>query len=220
MVDVGTILFESLILGLTVGTSCLITCLPVLLAHISADHPGLKNGLVSSISFNFGRLIAYSIYAVILGLTGYLLEDFLASSTHLFIIFSLILIAFLILYGLSLALGEEYFPSLSKKVCTFTQKYRSSIVLGLLIGLFPCGPLFYIFGQAILLGAENLLLSFIFFLLFWVGTTVYIFIAGVSIGGGAEYIRRREKVDRIRWIAGFILIILGVFHLFQVLNLL
>ncbi len=219
MVNIGTILIEGLILGFTVGTSCLLTCLPILLAHISADHPGFKNGLLSSISFNFGRLIAYIIYAFIFGLTGYLLDEFIAKSVPLVLIFSLILIIFLIMYGLSLVIGEEYFPSLSKKVCGFTQKHQSSLVLGFLIGLFPCGPLFYIIGQAVILGTENLFLSFFFFLIFWVGTTVYILIAGVSIGGGASFIRRRERVERIRWISGFILIILGLFHLFQFLNL-
>ena len=219
MAEVGTILLEGLILGLTVGTSCLITCLPVLLAHISADHPGAKKGFFSSVSFSLGRLVAYIIYASIFGMTGYLLEEFLGSSTNLFIIFSLIMVSFLILYGLSLAVGEDYFPSLSKKVCTFTTKYHSSIVLGLLIGLFPCGPLFYVFGQSIVLGAENFFLSLIFFLIFWCGTNLYLYIAGISIGGGAEYIRQPENVERIRRIAGFILIILGLFHLLEILNL-
>ena len=83
MADVGMILLEGLILGLTLGTSCLVTCLPILLAHIVADHPGIKNGFLSSFSFSIGRLIAYSIYATIFGLTGYLLEDFI-ESTYLF----------------------------------------------------------------------------------------------------------------------------------------
>lgn len=219
MVDPTTILLEGLILGLTLGTSCLITCLPILLAHITADHPGFKNGFISSVSFSLGRLIAYLIYAFILGLTGFLLEDFLDSSSPLFIIFSLIMIAFLLLYGLSLVIGGAYFPWFSNKICTFTQKNHSSLVLGILVSLFPCGPLFYVFGQAILLGANNLILSLIFFLVFWIGTTLYICIAGISIGGGAAFIRRREKVERIRFISGLILIILGIFHLMELLNL-
>ena len=217
--DVGTILLEGLILGLTVGTSCLITCLPVLVAHITADHPGVKNGFVSSVSFSLGRLLAYSAYAIIFGLTGALIEEFVESATNLFLIFSLIMVAFLLLYGLSLAIGEDYFPSLSRKVCSFTQKKQSSLVLGLLIGLFPCAPIFYIFGQAVILGAESLLLSFIFFLIFWGGTNLYIFIAGISIGGSADYFRRHEKVERIKRISGFILVFIGVFHLLQLGNL-
>ncbi|HUY00233.1 MAG TPA: sulfite exporter TauE/SafE family protein [Candidatus Deferrimicrobium sp.] len=219
MVDIGTILLEGLIVGLTVGTSCLITCLPILVAHIAADHPGFKGGVISSISFSAGRLIAYFLYALIFGLTGLLIEEFIQESTLFIIIFSIIMVTFLVIYGLSLAIGEDYFPSLSKKVCNFTTKYRSSFVLGILIGLVPCGPLFYIFGQAVLLGAENLLFSFLFFLIFWCGTTVYIFIAGVTIGGGAAYIHRHEKIERIRRICGFILIILAIFHLFQILLL-
>ncbi len=217
MAEVGMILLEGLILGLTLGTSCLVTCLPILLAHIVADHPGIKNGFLSSFSFSIGRLIAYSIYATIFGLTGYLLEDFI-ESTYLFLIFSLIMIGFLILYGLALTIGEKYFPSLSRKICQFTQKKHSSLVLGFLVALFPCGPLFYIFGQAVILGAESLYLSFIFFIVFWVGTNLYIFIAGVSIGGGAEYLRRHETVERIKRIAGLILIIVGLFHLLEVIK--
>lgn len=217
--DTATILLEGLILGLTVGTSCLITCLPILLAHITADHPGFKNGFLSSLSFSLGRLVAYLLYAILLGLTGYLLEAFLDSSSTIFIIFSLIMIAFLLLYGLSLVIGGTYFPWFSSKICAFTHKNHSSLVLGILVSLFPCGPLFYVFGQAILLGANNLFLSLIFFLVFWLGTTLYISIAGVSIGGGAAFIRRREKVERIRFISGLILIILGMFHLLELLNL-
>jgi sulfite exporter TauE/SafE len=219
LVDTATILLEGLILGLTVGTSCLITCLPILVAHITADHPGFKNGFISSISFSFGRLLAYFLWAIIFGMTGYLLDAFLNSSTSVFVIFSSVMIAFLILYGLSLVIGETYFPSLSSKVCAFTRKNHSSLVLGILIGLFPCGPLIYIFGQAVLLGANNLFLSFIFFLVFWIGTTLYLCIAGISIGGSAAFIRRHEKVERIRFISGLILIILGLFHLMELLNL-
>ena len=78
--------------------------------------------------------------------------------------------------------------------------------------------MFYMFGQAILLGADSIALSFLFFFLFWIGTNIYLFIAGLSIGGSAEYIRRHERVERIKWIAGLILIILGLFHLIQILN--
>jgi len=220
LADVGTLLVEGLLLGLTIGTSCLLTCLPILLAHITADHPGWKNGLISSISFSLGRLFAYSVYAILFGLTGYLINEFVESSTLLFLIFSVIMVTFLLIYGLALSIGEDYFPSLTKKVCAFTQTKHSSIVLGILVGLFPCGPLFYIFAQAIILGAESLLLSFLFFLIFWVGTNIYIFIAGVSIGGGADYVRRHEEIERIRRISGFILVIVSLFHLVQLINLL
>lgn len=218
MAEIGTILFEALILGLTLGTSCLISCLPVLVAHISADHPGYQHGLLTSVTFSLGRLIALTFYAFLFGLAGTLLEEFINSSTTLFLVFSCILIGFLVLYGISLAIGES-FPRLSKKVCDFTQKNRSSFVLGILVGFFPCGPMFYMFGQAVILGANGIILSCLFFFIFWIGTNIYIFIAGTAIGGGAEYIRRKERVERIRWIAGFVLIILGVFHLLQLLNL-
>ncbi len=218
MADLTTILLEAIILGLTLGTSCLITCLPVLVAHIAADHPGLKNGFVTTISFSFGRLVALSIYAIIFGVVGTLLEEFINSTTPVFLIFSLIMIIFLIVYGLSLTIGQERFPSFSKKFCSFTERKYSSFVLGILVGLFPCGPMFYMFGQALLLGADSIALSFLFFLLFWIGTNIYLFIAGLSIGGGAEYIRRHERIERIKWIAGLILIILGIFHFIQILN--
>ncbi|MFX1299276.1 MAG: sulfite exporter TauE/SafE family protein, partial [Promethearchaeota archaeon] len=107
MADVSTILLEGLILGLTLGTSCLITCLPVLLAHITADHPGVKNGFASSVTFSIGRLLAYSSYAALFGLTGYLIEEFVESSTHIFLIFSIIMVIFLLIYGLSLSIGED-----------------------------------------------------------------------------------------------------------------
>ncbi len=219
LTDVLTILLEGLILGLTIGTSCLINCLPVLLAHITADHPGWKNGFISSVSFSLGRLLAYTSYALLFGLTGYIIDEFVASSTLIFIIFTIILVVFLLVYGLSLAVGEDYFPSLSKKVCAFTQTRNSSLLLGILIGLFPCGPLFLVFAQAIVLGAESLLFSFLYFLVFWSATNLYIFIAGLIIGGGADYIRQREKIERIKRISGFILVLIAVFHLLQLVNL-
>ena len=229
--DLIIIIIEGFLIGLTLGSSCLISCLPVLMSYIASEQRGAKNGLFTSLLFSIGRLIIYIIFAILLGLLGVFFQGYI-NNFWFKLIFSIVLNSILIIYGFSISFGWELFPRFSKKACKiFTFKYKSPILLGILVGLSPCAPLFYVFAQAISLGAVNIILSIFYFSSFWIATTIWVIASGFSIGTISGFYTRvnekeienqkerqqklDEKIERIRRIVGIALVIIAVYNIYM-----
>jgi len=71
--------------------------------HIVADHRGVREGLFTSILFSLGRLVAYLVFDLVLGMVGEALLDHI----HSWLSPTVMGIGFLLLaYGFSMSYGR------------------------------------------------------------------------------------------------------------------
>jgi len=200
-----TILMSGLLLGLGVGTSCMVFCTPVLVPHIVADHRGGKRGLFTSIVFSLGRLVAYLTYALALGVAGEILSNGIQSSASPMLIG---MGALMIIYGVSISYGHHVWPSVASRICCHFRSHNSTIVLGMLMGLTPCLPL--TMAMAYSLTLRDLLATIGFFIFFWLGSSTYTVALGGAAGAIGQLAVARIQVGRIRRISGIALSAAGI----------
>lgn len=185
--------------------SCIAFCAPVLIPHIVADQRGVKRGSYASFLFSLGRLLAYLLHAVILGLLGQALAE------HAYKWASPIMItlgALLIVYGFFISYGRHMWPKLTPKACRQFGSHNSTFVIGVLVGLSPCFPLVMAIAYSATLG--SVVLSIAFFVFFWVGSSMYMWILGGIAGAIGELAVIHARIERIRRICGIALVMVGL----------
>ncbi|MCU0679349.1 MAG: sulfite exporter TauE/SafE family protein [Planctomycetes bacterium] len=180
-------IINGFLLGLATGIFCLAYCAPVYLPQLLAQNDK-KNGWKVFWEFNAGRLAAYIIFGAVFGWLGSSIHaQFINTAGRITVI---VLAALLILYGFGLALPRF-------KWCAWTTKIRLPLVSGFLLGVNICPPfLLAIMHNFQTGGALN---GVIFFIMFYLGTTVYL-LPLTFIGYGQKY-RWLQKAGQIAAIA-------------------
>ncbi len=201
------VILAGLTLGLGVGVSCMVLCVPVLAPHIAADHPVAKGGLYASLLFCFGRLASYSTLGVLSKLFGEIVPYGQAVTAPVV----LTLGCLLALYGLSISFGFR--SSIGPKICKFFRRGRSTFLLGLLAGLSPCLPLL----AAVIYSATlaNMVESVLFMMSFWSGSSMYTLLLGTVVGAVAGICSKRMNVERIRRISGVAMMVVGLVFIIE-----
>lgn len=158
------------LLGLSTGVFCLGSCLPVLLPFILVEkRKDFFRNLLVVLEFSGGRMVAYLIVGFIV---GYLGKKLTPGGSHLFMAAVMVGLSVLLLgYGL-----VRTFPHV--KMCFFVNRItgdfkRFPFLMGILLGLNVCPP----FLLAITYTLDNgggPLTGVLFFLFFFLGTSVFI----------------------------------------------
>lgn len=188
-------MIEGFLLGLSMGAFCLGWCLPAFLPYLLAEKRSLKEGFEILGKFLAGRFFGYLILGI---LVGYLGEKINSPILLKISFFSLgILGAILILYGFGKLKGNF-------KICQFFSKTKTPILLGFFLGFNICPPFISAIFYAISL--KNLLLSVLFFISFFIGSSIYL-ILPVFLGLFSS-IRIFQRISKIS------LILAGSFFLF------
>jgi sulfite exporter TauE/SafE len=198
---------EGIILGLGTGTICLAYCGPVLIPYLFGENRNIPTNFYYVFLFLTGRLAAYIAVGFIAGTAGTL---FLQPS-GLKILF--IGISYIVLSVLLIIYGFYQFKEvcLGKTQTKFALKYAKNrpflvpIIGGILTGVNICPPFILAITKAA--AAHNIGDSILFFLLFFLGTSVY-FIPLPFIG-----IFKRQQVLRI--IGKFASILAGLLYLYK-----
>lgn len=155
-----------------------------------------------------GRLVAYLIYAIAVGLLGRTLAEYQYGwASPIMFILSIVLM----IYGFSISFGHIVWPRLTAKICGEFTSNNSTFTLGLLAGLSPCIPLGIAIAYSLTLG--SILLSIVFFVSFWMGTSVYTWVLGGITGALGDYAATHMRVARIRRVCGIALIVVGLLFL-------
>lgn len=196
-----------LALGLGVGVSCAALCFPLLAPQIVARYPSSKKGLYASILFSIGRFASY----LILGISAGFFGGIILNNQSLTEPIVLVLGGLLIFQGFSALVRPD--TRISVEMCHYVGIDRSTLMLGFLAGLRPCLPLI----TAVIYSATlaNVAESALFMISFWLGSSIYTFaigiIAGTLTGMASLHINR----ERIKWISGIALIIVGIVFLIE-----
>ncbi len=168
---------EAFLLGLSTGIFCLGWCSPLLISVIFSDRLSFKKSLGAISEFISGRLIAYIALG---GVIGYLGNKLPGSVVQTFSAVSIIIFSMLfLLNGIS-----GIFPD--HQVCKLLIKFpvfkRFPLISGILIGLNICPP--FLLAVATVVSIGEALKGFLFFLSFFLATSLYIapfiFASGLS----------------------------------------
>jgi sulfite exporter TauE/SafE len=196
-----------IILGLSTGAVCLAYCGPVLFPFLLGEGAKVVTNGVFVLLFLLGRLFAYLIVGGLAGIVGVRLFQFPDGHAIAIGLIYILLATLLILYGLyrfkEVCLGKagkNILPGIWKNF-----PYLVPLAGGVITGLNLCPPFLLAFTQAAQTG--SILHSLIFFLWFFIGTSLY-FIPLPFIG----FFRRREV---LRIVGKFAAILAGIFYLYQ-----
>lgn len=182
--------------GLSVGVYCLGLCLPVFLPVLLSQKRKIKTSFWLVIEFSLGRLFGYLVFGLIFGWLGQITKNILIQTIVLLANTWLGLL--MILYSLG-AINQKFCPSF-----LFNQ-LKWPLVLGFLTGVNICPP--FLASLTYVFGLKDVLLSLIYFLAFFLGTSTYIIPAAIlGVTSQLKWITKLAKVGGI---------LVGLYFVFQ-----
>ncbi len=198
---------EGLFLGLASGTACLTYCAPVLLPYMLGEGRGPGRNLWILGEFLLGRCLGYLLFGIMAGIAGSLLAR--GSGAHQTVLGSLYLLLalFLLFYGFRTPparCAAEQSAGLLRRIRLLWPGLLP-FFLGLLTGISLCPP----FLLAVTAAADRggIVDSVLFFLMFFVGTTLYL----VPL----PLIGALQRYKSLRLIGRFAAGVMGVYYLYQ-----
>ena len=201
------------VIGLLTSLHCVAMCGGINLSQCIPQQAvtGKKAGIMPSILYNSGRVISYTVIGGIVGALG----SVITFSGPMKGIIAILAGIFMVLMGLNMT---GFFPSLRRFVPTMPkaaakainnkkQKSSSPLIVGLLNGLMPCGPLQAM--QLYALSAGSFLSGALSMMLFALGTVPLMF----GLGALASVLSKRFTRGLTR--AGAVLVALLGLLMFQ-----
>jgi len=142
---------KGFLLGLANGTFCLMYCAPILVPYLLSEAKDVKRDFVTLLYFLIGRLLGYSVFAIIAWITSVVVNQNLAGRTTILGVVYIALAILLIVYGFGnreLHCAGKSTRILKKKI---NARYQALLpaTLGLLTGLNLCPPFLLAFFAAV-----------------------------------------------------------------------
>jgi sulfite exporter TauE/SafE len=193
---------EAVLLAISTGPYCLVSCAPVTLPFLFAENMNGRENAQYVGLFLLGRMIGYLLFAVLLWIVGRVLLSSFSSTggqvarTIIYLLLGLLMIVSGVLYTL---------PGL--KMCAIAglnkRAREKALLFGLLTGLNLCPP--FLTAAARVLEQANLVWGIGFFLLFFATTSVF-FLPFF----GVFWIQKH--MAQIRMISRIALVLVGTFY--------
>jgi sulfite exporter TauE/SafE len=179
-------IYSGFFAGLSVGVYCIGTCLPLFIPILLSNKRTTKKGFLLVLEFSLGRLLGYLLFGLLIGYLGQLLQN---EVLHIIVALGNIWAGFLmILYSLG---------TIDKKICALIpfKKIKWAFLLGLLTGVNICPP--FLASLTHIFNLMNAYWAVLYFLLFFLGTSVYIVPAAFF-----QFFSRSKVVRKIAQVSG------------------
>lgn len=160
------ILAKGFSLGLTLGTTCLVTCTPIYIPYLISEDRKLGKGLLTVLEISAGRFLSYLAFGAIAGYTGSQINSI---NRELFTAIAYILLSiYLVLSAVRTRRNEQkcHVPKLARLT-------KSAFILGILTGINFCPSFLIALSNAVDLGGA--VSGMLLFLGFFFGTSLYLF---------------------------------------------
>lgn len=213
-----SLLFSAVLLGFASGFHCIGMCGPIALSMGLSKHQKI-NFYLQNFTYNFGRIITYSILGAILGLVG---EGFhlagLQTSLSIIIGVLLILMAFFSFGGKDFAKKIPFANKILLQVKIRLSRLltkadlQSRFTTGLLNGLLPCGMVYMALTASVAAGGIWQSTTYMFF--FGLGTFPFMFVV-VLLG---NFISQNLRMKMLK-IIPIIMLILGILFILRGLEI-
>jgi hypothetical protein len=213
-------ILTALIAGFFTGVHCLGMCGGIVGVLTMGLAPQVRakpiKMLPYHLAYNLGRITTYSLMGLVMGLFGALLIGYFKMSQVHFVL-RIVAGVFMIAMGLYLAgwwhglsllekLGHKiwrYVEPIAKKILPI-QSPAKALLVGLLWGAIPCGPVYA--ALALALASGTILNSTLVMLAFGLGTLPTLFAMGLFSSWLSQYIRKAW----VRQLSGALVIAFGV----------
>ncbi|AKB45146.1 MULTISPECIES: sulfite exporter TauE/SafE family protein [Methanosarcina] len=186
---------RGMLLGLSTGVFCLVTCAPVYVPFVLSEDRKLRRNILSIGQIAMGRLIAYLFFGLILGILGKQIDGPWLNKAigSAMILLSVLMLAFV---------AVKKWPHFG--LCKLSKKYVNyPAFFGLLTGINVCPP--FLLAMSAALSYASITGSILLFGGFFVGTSFYLILL-VPLGLAA-------KVESIRQIGLITTVMSGVMFL-------
>lgn len=211
-------IFEGFLLGLSTGTSCIISCYPIFLPYLFSKIEGFKENNIKFLFFTAGRFISYIIVGIILGLAGYYALKYIPPEFEVYLrrISWIIAGILLIINGINIEFSKSRF---CLKTSFFSNNKISSFFLGFLAGLSLCPPFLAAASRVFGIPKSSPFISMLegafYFIMFFLGTTMFLLpLILVGIIKNNKNNNQNNSFDLInlsQFIARWTMIILGIY---------
>jgi len=207
------IYIDVFVMGITLSWGpCLFFCAPILVPYIAATQKGWFKGFRATLTFSLSRIVPYVILSIISATVGqYLIRNFYGSKAGLII--HILASSFVCLLGMIILIGKSphlhICQSLSKHI--HLEGTKGMILLGFLVGISPCIPLFGVLTY-IAFASKNFLDGILLGLIFGAGTLISPLILFGSLAGGIPLFLLKKPLiyKTFRYICGLMLVYLGI----------
>ncbi len=191
-------LIEGIILGLSTGTLCLMTCTPIYLPYLISEDRKLSKGILTVVEISAGRFLSYLAFGAVAGYTGAQIGSI---DRELFTSIAYILLsAYLVLSAVRTRKKEKkcHIPGITR----FT---KSAFLLGVLTGISFCPAFLIALSKAVNLGGA--FSGMMLFLGFFFGTSVFLL--------PLAFVGQLSKITKMKLIAQFASIFIAVWFTFS-----
>ncbi|MBT4333236.1 MAG: sulfite exporter TauE/SafE family protein [Candidatus Cloacimonetes bacterium] len=191
-------LVEGVILGLTTGTACLVTCSPIYLPYLISEDRKLSKSIYAVLEISAGRFVSYLAFGAIAGYTG---AQIASVNRELFTSIAYILLsAYLVLSAVRT--NKKAKSCHVPKMARFTQ---SGIILGILTGINFCPSFLIALSKAVDLGGA--FSGMMLFLGFFFGTSIFLL--------PLAFIGQISKVSKMKMVAQYASILVAIWFTFS-----
>ncbi len=183
-------------LGLSIGTTCLVTCMPIYLPYLlSEERKGFYNFLII-LEISVGRFISYAIFGAVVGFLGTQIPDNIRIlfTCIAYILFSIFLI------GTVFRVERHHKGCAVPKVVNLT---KSPFMLGILTGINLCPAFMLMLSKALDIGGA--ISGMLLFIAFFFGTTMYI----IPLG----FVGFLNKIYIIKKFARYLAVLVALFFI-------
>ncbi len=202
--------FSFLVSGVLLGYgACLVSCGPILISYFTGTHKNIKKSLISYGIFCFFRMLVYGLLGFLVFRIGQFAGESIFGHSRTYInIFGGI---FITLIGFFMVFGKKPGTGLITDLRTKFAGNDNIIVtlLGIIIGLIPCGPLLAVLSYVGLF-SKTWIDSVLYSLFFGLGTAISPIVIFVVMSGMFSQYIKISSSKIIDFACGLIIIILGI----------
>jgi sulfite exporter TauE/SafE len=193
---------QGVLLGLSTGVFCLVTCAPVYVPFVLSEDRKLWGNILAVGEIATGRLIAYLLFGLILGILGTQISGPWLNKAigTTMILLSVLMLIFVV---------TKKWPHFG--LCKLSKKYVNyPAFFGFLTGINVCPP--FLLAMSIALSYTSIAGSIILFGGFFVGTSFYlILLVPLGLAAKVESIRQIGLITAV--MSGVLFLVLGVGYL-------
>jgi len=191
-------LIEGIVLGLSTGSICLVTCTPIYLPYLISEDRKLSKSIFAVLEISAGRFISYLVFGAVAGYTG---AQIVSVNRELFTSIAYILLSLYLVLS-AVRTNKKAKSCHVPKLIKFT---KSAFLLGILTGINFCPSFLIALSKAVDLGGalSGMMLFFGFFL----GTSAFLL--------PLAFIGQISKVSKMKLIAQYASILIAVWFTFS-----
>lgn len=194
---------------LTSVTPCSLSSIPLVIAYVGGTSDDAKKSFKLSLTFALGSAITFTTLGVVASLLGNLIGG--TGKWWYLVLGGLMILMSLQVLGIYEFIPSTYLTSRSTK-----KGYLGAMIAGILAGLFssPCATPVLVVLLTIVAGNGSIVWGTILLLMYSIGHSVLVIIAGTSIGAVRKVIQN-EKYGRfsnvLKYIMGMIIALIGIY---------